>query len=157
MGKPIDKLGFWKERIIKAVKEHYSVYITSENDWKRINEAHKVIIEKEIKQGESVLDAGCGYGRMSVYFDNYHGIDFSPDFIEKAKGKYPDKTFSVENLKALSFKDKSFDWGIMVSIKRMVQDNLGELEWKKMEKEMKRVCKKVLILEYETPEPYEIL
>jgi len=154
MSKPIDKLEFWKERIKNAPKDHFSVYITSESDWKRINEAHQEHFKK-IKG--RVLDAGCGYGRNSIYFEDYVGVDFSPDFIELAKEKFPDKEFMVANLKSLPFKDKEFDWAFCVSIKAMVKNNLGEEEWLKMEKELKRVAKQVMILEYENPEPIELL
>lgn len=157
MPKPVDKIEFWKERIETAVKPHYSVYVVHEQGWKRIYEAHQRIISELIKPGEYVLDAGCGYGRMSVLFTNYMGVDFSPDFIEKAKELYPNKEFIQGNLKELPFNDKEFDWSICVSIKRMIEDNCGVGEWKLMLKELQRVSKKVLILEYEDPEPYEIL
>lgn len=111
---------------------------------------------KEVLHGR-VLDAGCGYGRSSVYFDDYVGVDFSPDFIAKAKSKYPGKTFIQGNLKELPFKDKEFDWAFCISIKKMIIDNLGEEEWSKMQKELSRVAKKVLILEYEDPEPFEVI
>jgi ubiquinone/menaquinone biosynthesis C-methylase UbiE len=157
MSKPVNKLEFWKERIETAQQEHFSVYVTSPSDWLRINTAHKKIFQKEVPQDAKVLDAGCGYGRWSVFFNNYTGVDFSPDFIAKAKEKYPDKTFLQANLKALPFGDKEFDVAFCVSIKKMIEDNLGTEEWAEMEKELRRVAKKVLLLEYEDPEPYEAL
>lgn len=157
MAKPIDNLDFWKERIKSAQREHYSVYICSEKLWEHINDTHSEILAKEIKETDKVLDAGCGYGRWSESFDNYTGVDFSPDFIAKARMKYPSKEFVVADLKSLPFSNKEFDVAFCVSIKRMVCDNLGEEEWKKMEAQLKRVAKKVLILEYEDPVPYEIL
>jgi ubiquinone/menaquinone biosynthesis C-methylase UbiE len=152
--KPVDKLEFWKHRIEQAQREHYSVYITSEADWHRINKAHVSHFEK---MNGRVLDAGCGYGRNSVYFSDYTGVDFSPDFIKLAKQKFPNKDFMVANLKELPFKDKEFDWAFCVSIKQMIRANLGEEEWLKMESELRRVAKQVMILEYEDPEPVEIL
>lgn len=146
--KPVDRPEFWKERIDGAVKEHYSVYISSDNLWKDIEKCHKEIIEKEIPKGSKVLDAGCGYGRLSEWFDNYTGVDFSPDFIARAEMKYPDKKFVQADLKKLPFKDREFDFAICVSIKNMIIGNLGTVEWWKMEKELKRVAHKVLILEY---------
>lgn len=157
MSKPVDKIEFWKERIDTAVKPHYSVYVVHEQGWKKIFDAHERIIKEVIWPSDKVLDAGCGYGRMSVLFDNYVGVDFSPDFIKWAKEQYPSKEFIQADLKALPFKEKEFDWAICVSIKKMIEDNLGKKAWRKMRKELKRVCKKVLILEYEDPVPYEIL
>lgn len=157
MSKPIDKLEFWKQRIDTAVKPHYSVYVIHEQGWNRINTAHKELIEQHIPKDAKVLDAGCAYGRSSVFFNDYTGVDFSPDFIAKAKEQYPDKEFIVANLKELPFEDNTFDWAITISIKRMVIDNLGEEEWQKMEKEIKRVAKKLLVLEYEDPTIYEVI
>jgi ubiquinone/menaquinone biosynthesis C-methylase UbiE len=154
MGKPIDKLDFWKDRIERADKsrEHYSVYITRDDDWKYIWETHKEIIAREVSG--RVLDAGCGYGRMSELIEKYVGVDFSPDFIAKAQKKYPEKTFIQSNLKKLPFKKNEFDWAICVSIRAMVKNNLGDPEWEAMEKELLRVARKVLILEYEEPKEY---
>lgn len=157
MQKPIDDLNFWKERIDTAQKEHYSVYVTSERDWERINVNHLDIIDRLIKPSEKVLDAGCGYGRMANFFPNYTGVDFSPDFIARAKSKYPQKSFVEGNLKSLPFPDQHFDWAFCISIKKMVVDNLGETEWLLMENELKRVAKAVLLLEYEDPKIYSVI
>jgi SAM-dependent methyltransferase len=154
---PVDKLEFWKERIDRAkrVHIHYSVYLDNPNRWAKIAEAHKDITDR-IVSGK-VLDAGCGYGRLSQWFDDYTGVDFSPDFLELARQMNPGRTFIQADLKALPFKDDEFDWAICISIKQMVIDSLGEKVWDEMAKELKRVAKKVLILEYTEPEDYEIL
>lgn len=157
MSKPVDKLDFWKNRIENAQKDHYMVYVTGEQDWKRINQAHEDIFTNEIKELDHVLDAGCGYGRWSERFINYTGVDFSPDFIQEAKKRYKNKQFLVANLKQLPFTDKQFDVAFCVSIKKMIEDNLGEEEWKHMERELSRVAKKVLLMEYEDPTPYAII
>lgn len=157
MSKPVNKIEFWKERIQNALKEHYTVYVAHEQLWKRINEIHEKILSDIIPKDSKVLDAGCGYGRWSTKFENYSGVDFSPDFLLMAKKKYPNKEFTQAKLEELPFKDKEFDWAFCVSIKKMIVDNQGEEKWLEMEKELRRVAKKVLILEYETPEIYEIL
>lgn len=157
MPKPVDKVDFWKERIETCVKPHYSVYVVHETGWKRINDVHQSLFAKYIPKDAKVLDAGCGYGRWSSLFDNYVGVDFSPDFIKWAKKDHPGTEFLQADLKALPFKDHEFDWAFCVSIKKMIEDNLGEEEWKKMEKELLRVAKKVLILEYEDPYQFTVL
>lgn len=159
--KPVDRTEFWKERLEGAEKNktlHYSVYIAHNTLWTYIGENHKAIIRVQIPQNSKVLDAGCGYGRASEFLpDNYTGIDFSPDFIAKARELYPNKKFIVGNLKKLPFGESEFDWAICISIKTMIANNLGESEWQSMEKELKRVAKQVLILEYEEPEIYEVI
>lgn len=147
----VNKKEFWAKRIQQAKlnkKLHWSVFLANDNLWNRLLKAHLKVINKFIKPTQKVLDAGCGYGRMSEYFTKYVGVDFSPDFIEEAKRLYPDKEFIVADLKNLPFKDKEFAWGLIVSVKHMIIGNCGSEDWEQMEKEIKRVCKKVLILEY---------
>lgn len=153
--KPVNKEEFWKERLHDAKTKyplHYSVFVTGHEQWKKINKNHQAILEKEVKDTDNVIDLGCAYGRSSemIKSDKYLGVDFSPDFIEEAKKLYPKRKFQVANLKQLPFKDKQFDVGFMVSVKAMILTNLGEDEWELIEQECKRVCKKLLILEYGT-------
>lgn len=154
MDKPIDKESFWKERIEYAKNQgklHYSVFLAHEALWKQINADHEQIIKEHVKDTDKVLDAGCAYGRMSeIIPGEYTGIDFSHDFIEEAKKLYPSKHFLVADLKELPFKDHEFDIAVVVSIRHMIIGNLGQETWDKMEKELKRTCKKVLLLEYGT-------
>lgn len=150
-GHEIDSVEFWAKRLQQAKDVgviHYSVFLANPTLWARLLKAHLRIINQYIKPSDKVLDAGCGYGRMSTVFENYTGVDFSTDFIREAKNMFPDKDFRVADLRDLPFKDKEFDWGIAISIKNMIVGNLGKSEWNKMEKELRRVCKKVLLLEY---------
>jgi len=152
MDKPVDKEEFWKDRIEYAKqqgKPHFSVFLAHDLLWRQINEDHTRIIKEHVKDTDTVLDAGCAYGRMSeIIPGDYTGIDFSRDFIEDAKRLYPDKKFLVADLKDLPFKDKEFDIAVVVSIRHMIIANLGQEVWDKMQKELIRTCKKVLILEY---------
>lgn len=161
---PVNEPSFWKKRLTDAKKNghlHYSVYLANPTLWKKIYEAHKAIIETLIKEDDWVLDAGCGYGRLAPLFKNYVGVDISPDFIAIAQ-KDQTKQFILGDLKNLTFNDNTFDWAVCTSIKAMVEDNLGKEEWELMLKELKRVAKNVLILEYGdtikgNPENYEVL
>lgn len=158
--KPVQEEQFWRGRL-RSAKEHgdvrYSVYLTSRDDWRHLNQTHKDIIDKLIKPEDNVLDAGCGYGRASEWIENYTGIDLSPDLIEHAKRMYPDKDFIVGSLKQLPYQDNEFDWSICISIKAMIIGNCGKEEWDIMLKELKRVAKKVLVLEYTNPQDHEVL
>lgn len=163
MPKPIDKLSFWKERIDGAKKEgvmHYSVYL--KHTMADIDVRHREIVRKLgiNKPGIKVLDAGCGYGRTCGWFhtNDYVGVDFSPDFVEEARRQYPAYTFAqVDVLSELPFEHGQFDWAICVSIKQMVEGNMGKEAWEVMMKNLKKVVKNVLILEYTSPEIYEVL
>lgn len=153
---------YWKYRLDEAEKANelqYSVYLANKTLWNGIWEKHKEIILSQIPKGLKILDAGCGYGRVSELFDGtkYTGVDFAPSLIGKAKELYPDKTFVIAKLEELPFKDKEFDWSICVSIRKMVFEKSSPEHWDEMEKELKRVSKKILFLEYTKEDEYEII
>lgn len=152
-----DKTEFWQQRIKEAQKKHHIVYYTTDDDWSLIQEKHREIIRKE-GQGK-ILDAGCGYGRLAEFItsEQYVGVDFSPDLIELAKKEYPQHVFVVADIAKLPFQDKEFDVCFCASIRHMVISNSGKRVWNRMQKEMQRVAKKVIVLEYTTPDQYTIL
>lgn len=152
MTRAVDKLDFWKGRIAtsKNGNMHHSVYRCDAQLWKMLEKHHLHLLRQYITPEDKVLDAGCGYGRMSQYFDEekYTGVDFSPDFIGIARDLYPDKKFEIASLKELPFEDKQFDWAFCVSMKAMIVRELGEFEWIEMERELRRVANGIVILEY---------
>lgn len=157
---PIDKVEFWKERIEDAKTAgllHRSVYKVHPNGWEIISGVHKKVCDNLIFKDSNVLDAGCGYGRLAPWFQHYTGVDFSPEFIALAQESYPNKPFFQADFRELPFEDEEFDWAICVSIREMYIGRKGMDEWLKIEKELKRVAKKVLILEYVEPEKYTII
>jgi SAM-dependent methyltransferase len=157
MQNPVGEKFYWKERIINAERlgEMYlSVFQTTKRNWSIICKLHRKICKIFVKG--KVLDVGCGYGRCSEWFKDYTGIDFSPDFIEKAKQLYPDKKFEVKDAKETGYGDKEFDWAICVSMKGMIVREQGIEEWQKIEKELKRIALNVLLLEYNSPNEYTI-
>jgi trans-aconitate methyltransferase len=67
-----------------------------------------VLLEIEgYTQEQSVLDFGCGYGDMSKYVSNYEGIDLRQMAVNKARQKYPNKTF---NWLGIDEVNKKYDW-----------------------------------------------
>lgn len=159
---PVDTKEFWKVRMEEARKNgriHFSVYVSRESLWKEILEAHTKILKRETDVTSRVLDAGCGYGRMAGLFmpSRYVGVDLSPDLLAEARKSFPSHTFMEENLARLPFRDGQFDVAFCISIRQMIIGNLGAEAWEPIERELKRVANKVLLLEYEEPDTYSIL
>jgi tRNA (uracil-5-)-methyltransferase TRM9 len=76
-------------------------------------------LKSYIKDGEKILDLGCGTGRLYEIFKDknidYAGIDFSENLIQIAKEKYGNH-FQVADILILPFSDNYFDsvWSIAV-------------------------------------------
>jgi len=152
MKKPIDQPAFWRDRLDQAKQNKRirdTVFRTTDKDWQKLNQDHKRIVDKEIKHTDKVLDAGCGYGRGCEFLPGvYVGVDSSPDLIKEARSRYTNKMFMIENLKGLPFPDNKFDWAVCISIKVMIIENLGYKEWELIQRELLRVSKQILCLEY---------
>ncbi|MDD5145959.1 MAG: class I SAM-dependent methyltransferase [Candidatus Pacebacteria bacterium] len=68
---------------------------------------------KYVKDGDKVLDLGCGNGRLAELFFNkkaeYIGVDNSEKLIEIAKKRYPQCKFIASSAFNLPFSDNYFD------------------------------------------------
>lgn len=64
--------------------------------------------------GASVLDAGCGAGRMITYFDTLaaltiDGCDVSKEMVQLARRAHPQRRIAVAALSSLPYAERSFD------------------------------------------------
>ena len=80
------------------------------------NNRFKILLDIGIKDGDTILDFGCGLGDLYGYLIennykvNYLGVDICDFLIEGAKKKYPSGNFlTINNLSEIDF---NFDWFI---------------------------------------------
>lgn len=122
---------------------------------------------------DSVLDVGCGWGRLAyllptTWRGDYLGIDITPEFLSITQQNHPDLDFAQCDVSNVSqfmeeYKQRShvesekWNWAVCVSIKGMVCNNLTETAWDYMLTEMKAVAERVLVLEYDENDKGEIL
>jgi SAM-dependent methyltransferase len=162
--KPVDTPEFWKTRLMWALSHgrgsHTAVYDIDYSVWQVIQNQTATVLRGETRQGDHILDAGCGIGTLYSYLPSgrhYTGVDLSPEMIEVARLSYPEAHFEVANLQNLSqFCDQQFDVAICRSIRKMIVDNLGHEAWLPIERELLCVSKKLIITEYETTQ-YEVI
>ncbi len=107
------------------------------NIWAELN-----FFRDYVKDGDSVLDAGCGNGRLIGLLKdkniNYLGVDISEKLIEIAKRKYPQNEFLVADNLNLPFPDNNFDKVFFIAVLHTIPSR--ELR-KKALMELKRVLK----------------
>lgn len=69
----------------------------------------------QIKDGESVLDVGCGPGLMYELLQEshkqvtYRGVDISPGFVQACQELFPEGDFTQGNAMQLDVEDNSYD------------------------------------------------
>lgn len=167
MTEPILEPDYWRKRLADARERHHAVFCCPLGTWQAIEAKHREILTRHIKPCDSVLDAGCAWGRLLDLLPDhwkgtggYLGVDLSPDFIALARKEHPDYVFRISDLRAIDNRlddnDTSpnalclkFDWAVLISIRPMVKRNLGDEVWAAMETELRRVAKRLLLLEYD--------
>jgi cyclopropane fatty-acyl-phospholipid synthase-like methyltransferase len=118
--------------------------------WTKIEAYHKKILTQWIKPHESILDAGCGWGRLLSLLPNgwhgaYTGVDLSPEFIARAKKTWRKRAFLVGDLRDLTGLP-IYDWAIMVSMRGMIMTN-APASWEKIRDQLKRHSLRIMYLE----------
>ncbi len=72
-----------------------------------------------IKDGQKILDLGCGNGRLLDSLDgkkfDYLGVDQSEKLIEEAKQKHPKNKFQVMKMEDLKLNDAQYDAAFMIA------------------------------------------
>jgi SAM-dependent methyltransferase len=160
VSEPILDPQYWADRLAKAREGdfHHAVYRCPLDVWRKIEERHRIILALTIKDEDSVLDCGCGWGRLlsllpPTWSGTYLGVDLSPEFVRMAREQNrakADRRFLVGDLRNLSLvDDHSYDWAVLISIRPMVVRNLGQDVWDQMEREIRRCARRLLYLEYD--------
>jgi 2-polyprenyl-3-methyl-5-hydroxy-6-metoxy-1,4-benzoquinol methylase len=108
-----------EKELLKIVKKNYKEIANEFNNTRKRKPENLwsglIEISKNIKNTESVLDVGCGNGRLIDIIGNkkinYLGIDNCSKIIKIAKKNYPEKKFKTADILDLgSLKELNFDY-----------------------------------------------
>lgn len=158
---PILEPAYWARRLREAKSRelHHAIFKCPLEQWMNIANKHREILKKHIGIYDSILDVGCGWGRLLdltpvPWYGAYLGIDLSPDFIEMARDKDPSRIFMVGDVRTAPLAAPTpfpfiYDWAVMISIRPMIKRNLGEDSWDEIETNVRCYAKRLLYLEYD--------
>jgi ubiquinone/menaquinone biosynthesis C-methylase UbiE len=132
------------KNLLEKVQKDYNLIWESfararEKPWKEA----EFLVKDYAKEGEKILDFGCGAGQWYEFFKEkkvqYFGVDFSEKLIEVAKAKYPDANFQVIDGINLPFESEFFDKVYAIAVfHHLPSEKIRIL----VLKEIKRVLKK---------------
>ena len=167
--KEVETVEFWRRRVFETIGTgkdlHHIIWDIDYAIWCSCQEHTASIIKEVIPPHSSILDVGCGYGALYECLQRtdtmapeglvYTGLDISPDLLELAKYRHPTQKFVLGDARSMPFHDDEFDWVICRQMSRMIIDNTGM--WEEIERELKRVGRQVLSIEYDGPMEWKIL
>lgn len=86
------------------------------------------ILSKLLPPDASILDFGCGYGRIlkeldSSGYKNLYGCDFSEKMLRLAQDELPDSILRQNTGSQIPFADESFDCVIILAVLTSITDN----------------------------------
>lgn len=158
---------FYEDRIkdsIRAGLIHQSVYHCSLDEWQRIQDYTRQVLDGHISKCETLLDVGCAYGSLIECLDDinpilYLGIDRSPDFIRIARALYPECTYSFRQheMNGERLFSEKYDWAILREMTSHYRGKLKEIQKDKIVQSARQVADRVLILNYSSGYEHFIL
>lgn len=150
---PVDRPEYWRARLSRCKGEvHRAMF---EGPFRSISAQEyldRVELEKSLGRYDSVLDCGCGYGRLLYLLPDrwegdYLGVDVSPDFLALAEVFHPSRRFALGDLRDLSFLGElTFDVAVVSWVRPMVITHLGKDQWDRMETQIKAHAREVIYL-----------
>lgn len=132
----------YAEYLLKKTKEDYNLIAEDFSQTRYSVWPELTFFRKYVKEGERILDLGCGNGRLFEFFKNrnveYIGVDNVEKLIEIARKKYPEAKFLVGDALNLPFSDNYFDKVFSIAVFHHIPSGEFRLQFLK---EVRRVLK----------------
>lgn len=99
---------------------------TRKQSWDEVN----VYIEKYLKDGQKIIDIGCGNGRALFLLEKYAGLEYlgidnSEKLIEKAKDNFPNYQFEhFDGLDFYKYKKDYYDVALLVAVTHHIPEGM---------------------------------
>jgi len=128
--------------LIEKTKKDYNLIAKDFSEKRKKIWEELMFLFKDLKEGERILDLGCGNGRWFKLFKEkrvkYIGVDNSEKLIEIAKRNFPEGNFILAEATSLPFRNNFFDKVYCIAFLHQVPSSFFR---KKVLSEVKRVLK----------------
>ncbi|MCD6471014.1 class I SAM-dependent methyltransferase [bacterium] len=108
------------QKILKKNKRDYKTIAENFSGTRAYLWPELLRFEEYVKEGDKVLDLGCGNGRFYELFKNkkveYIGVDNCQKLISLARKKYPNANFIFGDALNLPFKNSEFDLVFSIAV-----------------------------------------
>lgn len=164
MHKDVINPDYWRDRMYGAFasgERHRLMFNGSIEQFEEIEDRQKDAL-RVIKLRDSIIDVGCGYGRLlhllrspipnpvhrKKWMGKYIGYDVSPDLVAVARKWWPDYTFVVADLSNNAAPSPMrADWAVALWVKSMLLGNGYGAEWDRIEAWMHANATRVLVID----------
>ncbi len=105
--------------------EHSSIYGWSQRLGAPTTRRFRELIGEHVRPlpEDALLDLGCGIGSYRACFGcRYTGLDINPDYVERARERFPEDEIRTMDCTQLSLDDASFDTAVSVATTHHLSD-----------------------------------
>lgn len=178
MSEPIFDPNYWAERTRQTYpSEHHKIEQMPIRDWQRAEAIHRLILPEFIKPTDSIVDVGCGYGRLLSLIPSpftrvgaYTGLDFSQELLQEARSRWgnwvndPQRRFIQHDIREPlpkpttdnNYLANKYDIAVLMSIKNMIIHHVGLSAFIEVLENVRQSAHKILVLTPSDPTHVEI-
>jgi SAM-dependent methyltransferase len=155
---------FWRQRLLHHRGDiRRALWSEPDTIWDQMEEDHRINLQQVVRPHWSILDCGCGAGRLlelmpDGWHGNYLGVDISPELIALARKTHPQRRFLCADLSGLrrflQMADEGligrlckFDLAVCVMLRHMLATHVGKSYWQQVSAEIQSVSRRMLVLE----------
>lgn len=164
MAEDIFNPAYWSKRFDAAVAReriHHALWEVDGDVWKAERERHRNVLSATLRPDDSILDAGCGWGRLlgllpSWWRGEYLGVDLCSEFVALARRNHPDRRFEACDLRDPLLSKlradanwRKFDFAIAIGVEKMVIKNAGAEAWEGIKSNLLACADRLLTLDVE--------
>jgi len=132
----------YAQYLLKKTQEDYNLIAEDYTRTREFIPEDLNYLGKYTKEGEKILDSGCGNGRFYEVLEeknvDFYGVDFSARLINIARNKYPEGKFQVADALNLPLPENFFDKVYSISVLHHLPSKEFQIQYLE---EIKRVLK----------------